>query len=82
MTWEHGYEVNSIVQKDTGASAISEASIAAGKGSIAGIRGFYYKHIAVVNSTIVNIYFSQTQGKPTMSTTSVTKDTTIVPKNY
>ena len=80
--WERGTGEYSVQQKGTSAVASGEASVAIGKNSLAGLKGFYYKHIQTISATGVRIYFSKTQVIPTMSNSSVTKDTDIKPSEY
>lgn len=73
---------NSAVLKDLNNKAISEGSIALGSNNLVGLKGFYYKHIRFVNTTLANIYLSKTQVIPTITTGGEIKDTSIIPSDY
>lgn len=76
-----GSAENSAVLKG-GNQVISEGGVALGKDNLVGLKGFYYKYIRFVSSTIANVYLSKTQVVPTITTGGEAKDTTIKPQNY
>lgn len=84
LVFEKGSGVNSVQEKGLENSAFSETSIAIGKNNVAGLKGFYYKHIQKVGNagTTVNIFLSTTQVIPTMNSSAVVKDTSIQPSEY
>lgn len=77
-----GNSENSAVLKGGDNQVISEQSVALGENNFVGLKGFYYKHIRFVSSTLANIYLSKTQVIPTITTGGEIKDTTINPADY
>lgn len=80
--FEKSISENSAVLKGGNNQVISEGGVALGKDNLVGLKGFYYKHIRFVNTTLANIYLSKTQVIPTITTDSEIKDTTINPADY